>query len=185
MTDFAEIWSYLAQGPLLWLTLTLAAYVAGDALSRRLERHPLANPVLVAGALIVAVLLVTGTGYAEYFEGAQFVHFLLGPATVALAVPLWKNRALVRANLLPMAMALAAGSLAAAASAVPAARQRIGPGLPCPIPLPIGWFPRPLEREASELDRGWSRSAAGALPRRTPAEPQVEAVQRQESGGAP
>ncbi len=116
--DIKSLWVYLSASPLLWLTLTLTAYVAGDALSRRLKRHPLANPVLIAGGLIVAVLLATGTGYSAYFEGAQFVHFLLGPATVALAVPLWKNRALVRANLVPMAAALAAGSLAAAASAV-------------------------------------------------------------------
>lgn len=116
--DVKSLWVYLSASPLLWLTLTLAAYVAGDALSRALKRHPLANPVLVAGGLIVLVLLATGTGYATYFEGAQFVHFLLGPATVALAVPLWKNRALVRENLWPMAAALAAGSLAAALSAV-------------------------------------------------------------------
>ncbi|MBK8457152.1 MAG: LrgB family protein [Phyllobacteriaceae bacterium] len=112
------IWVYLSDSPLLWLTLTLAAYVAGDALSRRLNRHPLANPVIVAAAAIIALLLATRTEYGAYFDGAQFVHFLLGPATVALAVPLWKNRALVRANLLPMAAALAAGSAVAALSAV-------------------------------------------------------------------
>lgn len=116
--DVKAIWVYLSASPLLWLTLTLIAYVAGDALSRRMNRHPLANPVIVAASVIVAVLLATGTNYDAYFDGAQFVHFLLGPATVALAVPLWKNRALVRENLLPMAAALAAGSVAAAASAV-------------------------------------------------------------------
>lgn len=116
--DVKAIWVYLSASPLLWLTLTLAAYVAGDALSRRLNRHPLANPVIVAAAAIIALLLATGTEYGAYFDGAQFVHFLLGPATVALAVPLWKNRALVRANLLPMAAALAAGSAVAALSAV-------------------------------------------------------------------
>ncbi len=116
--DIRSLWVYLSASPLLWLTLTLAAYVAGDALSRRLNRHPLANPVLVAGGIIVGVLLVTGTGYPAYFEGAQFVHFLLGPATVALAVPLWRNRVLVRENLVAMAAALAAGSIVAALSAV-------------------------------------------------------------------
>jgi len=116
--DLRALWVYLAASPLLWLTLTLAAYAAGDALSRRLSRHPLANPVVVAAALIIAVLLMSGTSYETYFDGAQFVHFLLGPATVALAVPLWKNRVLVRANLLPMTAALAAGSTVAALSAV-------------------------------------------------------------------
>ncbi len=116
--DVKALWVYLSASPLLWLTLTLAAYVAADALSRRLSRHPLANPVALAAAAIIAVLLATGTDYSAYFEGAQFVHFLLGPATVALAVPLWKNRALVRANLGAMAAALTVGSLVAAASAV-------------------------------------------------------------------
>lgn len=116
--DLQTLWVYLSARPLVWLTLTLAAYVAGDALSRRLNRHPLANPVIAAAALIVAVLLATGTDYSAYFDGAQFVHFLLGPATVSLAVPMWKNRALVRANLWPMAAALAAGAATASLSAV-------------------------------------------------------------------
>ena len=48
MTEFAEIWSYLAAGPLLWLTVTLAAYVVGDGLAKAARRAALANPVLIA-----------------------------------------------------------------------------------------------------------------------------------------
>jgi predicted murein hydrolase (TIGR00659 family) len=119
MTPIATgIWVYLAASPLLWLTATLSAYVAADMISARLGRHPLANPVVIAAAALVALLLATGTDYAAYFDGAQFVHFLLGPATVALAIPLWRNFALVRRALLPMAAALLAGSVTAAASAV-------------------------------------------------------------------
>jgi predicted murein hydrolase (TIGR00659 family) len=114
----ASIWVYLSASPLLWLTATLSAYVAADMISARLGRHPLANPVVIAAAALVGLLLATGTDYAAYFEGAQFVHFLLGPATVALAIPLWRNLALVRRALLPMAAALLAGSVTAAASAV-------------------------------------------------------------------
>ena len=88
MTDFAEIWSYLAQGPLVWLTLTLVAYVIGDLVAETAHRAPLANPVLIAVILLALMLWATATPYPVYFEGAQFVHFLLGPATVALAVPL-------------------------------------------------------------------------------------------------
>jgi predicted murein hydrolase (TIGR00659 family) len=113
-----EVWVYLAESPLLWLTLTLVAYVIGDSLSARAGRHPLVNPVVIAAALLVATLTLTGTPYADYFQGAQFVHFLLGPATVALAVPLWRNRAKVAENLLPMCAALFAGSLTAIVSAV-------------------------------------------------------------------
>ena len=64
------------------------------------------------------MLAATGTPYATYFGGAQFVHFLLGPATVALAVPLWRNLAHVRRALPAMAAALLAGSVTAASSAV-------------------------------------------------------------------
>lgn len=111
--NVALIWSYLTQGPLLWLTLTLTAYLAGDAISRLTRRQPLANPVLIAVVVIGLVLGVTGTDYAHYFEGAQFVHFMLGPATVCLAVPLHANLGRVRQAALPMLAALLAGSLTA------------------------------------------------------------------------
>ena len=91
MTDFIEIWSYLSRGPLLWLTATLLAYAAGDACFRAANRMPLVNPVLIAVALLGALLWATATPYSTYFDGAQFVHFLLGPATVALAIPLALN----------------------------------------------------------------------------------------------
>ena len=116
--DVNELWVYLSASPLLWLTATLAAYWIGDTLSARLGRHALANPVVIAAALLSALLLATGTDYASFFDGAQFVHFLLGPATVALAIPLYRNLAIVKRALLPMAAALLAGSITAAASAV-------------------------------------------------------------------
>ncbi len=65
-----------------------------------------------------ALLRLTATDYQTYFNGAQFVHFLLGSATVALGVPLYRNRALIRRNLLPMAAALIVGSIVAVVSAV-------------------------------------------------------------------
>ena len=74
-------------------------------------RHPLANPVLVAVVFVALVLAFTDTPYPTYFEGAQFVHFLLGPATVVLAFPLYERRATVMRALVPMLAALAAGSV--------------------------------------------------------------------------
>ena len=118
MADFTEIWSYLSQGPLLWLTATLIAYGIGEAASRAARRRPLVNPVLIAVAVLALVLRATGTPYATYFAGAQFVHFLLGPATVALALPLYLNLPHVRRAALPIAAALVAGSLTAAVSAL-------------------------------------------------------------------
>lgn len=122
MRDFAEIWGYLAQGPLLWLTATLIAYLVGDTLSRASGRQPWVNPVLIAVILLAGVLWASGTPYPVYFEGAQFVHFMLGPATVALAMPLYANRVHIRRAALPMLAALIAGSLTAIVTALGVAK---------------------------------------------------------------
>ncbi len=122
MTDFTDIWSYLSRGPLLWLTATLAAYAIGDACFRAAKRRPIFNPVLIAVAILAAMLAVTKTPYATYFEGAQFVHFLLGPATVCLALPLWENLPKVRRAALPLLAALLAGSATAVVSALAIAK---------------------------------------------------------------
>jgi predicted murein hydrolase (TIGR00659 family) len=122
MPDFAEIWSYLAQGPLVWLTLTLVAYVVGDALAEWAGRRPAANPVLIAVILLAGMLWATQTPYATYFEGAQFVHFLLGPATVALAVPMHAQGTRLRRAILPVLAGVAVGSVVAVTSALLIAR---------------------------------------------------------------
>jgi predicted murein hydrolase (TIGR00659 family) len=113
-----SLWVYLSQTPLLWLTVTLLVYAVTDAVSLATNRHPLANPVLHAMWIIGLFLVLTGTTYTTYFGGAQFVHFLLGPATVALAVPLYENRKLVMASILPMLAALLVGCVTAIASVV-------------------------------------------------------------------
>ncbi|TVS01685.1 MAG: LrgB family protein [Rhodobacteraceae bacterium] len=118
MLEMVEIWSYLTESPLIWLTATLLAYIFGDWCATRAGRAPLVNPVLVAVLLLAGLLWLTGTSYATYFEGAQFVHFLLGPATVALAVPLWLNRDSVRRAALPILAALVVGSCVALLSAL-------------------------------------------------------------------
>ncbi len=113
-----EIWVYLAASPLLGLTLTLLAYQGAVWLNRRCGGHPLANPVLLAVVVLVALLAATGTPYQTYFDGAQFVHFLLGPATVALAIPLYTQFDRLKRMAGPLLVALLAGSLTAALSAV-------------------------------------------------------------------
>jgi predicted murein hydrolase (TIGR00659 family) len=117
-STIAHLWVYLHTQPLLWLAATLAAYACGATLHQRAGGNPLVNAVAIATALLVSVLVGTGTSYATYFEGAQFVHFLLGPATVALAVPMFRNRHVLARAALPILAALLAGSITAAASAV-------------------------------------------------------------------
>jgi predicted murein hydrolase (TIGR00659 family) len=118
MSDFVSLWVYLSGSPLLWLTATLVAYVIADAIAVACKRHPLANPVLMAVILVAGMLLATGTKYPTYFAGAQFVHFLLGPATVALAIPLFRYLPHVKRTAVPMAVALVVGSFTAVVSAV-------------------------------------------------------------------
>jgi predicted murein hydrolase (TIGR00659 family) len=112
-----RIWVYLEQTPLLWLTATIGIYQLAAATSRRFGSPALLNPVLLAIAALVGLLLLTGTPYEAYFDGAQFVHFLLGPATVALAVPLYhasgKLRQVVGPGLAALAIGSAVGVLAA------------------------------------------------------------------------
>jgi putative effector of murein hydrolase len=112
------LWVYLSQTPLLWLTVTLLVYAMTDALSQATGRNALANPVLHAMWIIGVFLTLTGTSYETYFGGAQFVHFLLGPATVALAVPLYEHRRAILAAILPMLLALVVGSVVAIVSVV-------------------------------------------------------------------
>jgi predicted murein hydrolase (TIGR00659 family) len=114
----SSIWVYLSASPLLWLTATLWAYLGAHWLHERSGRNPLVNSVTIAVIALIVVLLATGTQYETYFQGAQFVHFLLGPATVALAVPLYNNLSTVQRLLVPMMVALVAGSLTAIVSAV-------------------------------------------------------------------
>lgn len=114
----SELWVYLSASPLLGLTITLLAYQAAFWLYRRSGTNPLANPVLIAVTMLVLFLWLTSTRYETYFAGAQFVHFLLGPATVALAIPLYQQIRRVRAMLLPVVVGLLAGSLSAVLSAV-------------------------------------------------------------------
>ncbi|MGH8727390.1 MAG: LrgB family protein [Burkholderiales bacterium] len=115
---FFEIWVYLSASPLLWLTVTLLAYQAAYLIYRASGMNPLANPVLISVSFIVCVLLASGTPYETYFDGAQFVHFLIGPSTVALAIPLYAQLERLKAMFVPVMIATLVGSITAIGSAV-------------------------------------------------------------------
>lgn len=113
-----ELWVYLATEPLLWLTATLVAYQLGLFAQKRAAGSPLLNPVLIAVILLMALLALSGISYQTYFAGAQFVHFLLGTATVGLALPLWREGARLARRAVPLMTALLCGSTTAVASAL-------------------------------------------------------------------
>lgn len=111
-----QLWVYLSGNPLLSLLATLVAFMLATRINRLAKGSPVAHPVLVAIALLIVFLLLTGIDYNVYFEGAQFIHFLLGPATVALAIPLFDHRERVRRMLVPIMLACVAGIVTAVAS---------------------------------------------------------------------
>ena len=118
MNDFVQLWVYLSATPLFGLTATLLAYACVNQLYLQTGQASWANPVLWSIVLLAALLSWTGTPYPTYFSGAQFIHFLLGPAVVALAWPLWERWPEVQKNALPLLLAALAGGAAAGASAV-------------------------------------------------------------------
>ena len=157
MNNLAETWVYLSASPLFHLTLTLAAFQIASFVFEKGGRNPLLNPVLGAVALVVALLALTGTDYFTYFEGAQFVHFLLGPATVALAIPLYRQWHHVRASWLAIGASMLTGSLAAIVTAVATlwfAGNQSQPLLQWASPE--SWVVCPRSRPSLSLSRAYS-----------------------------
>lgn len=113
-----DIWNLLGGNSLFWLTLTVGIFLLAERVSRATGNHPLANPVLLSIGLIVTILRLGEVDYAAYLAGSQLIYFILGPATVALAVPLWRHRRQVREMALPILAALAVGAPFAMASAL-------------------------------------------------------------------
>ena len=160
---------WLAASPLPWLVLTLVAYALALALYRRSGAHPLLIPVLTAVAAIVALLMLSGTPYATYRRGVELLNFMIGPATVALAVPLFAQRGRIRQLWRPIGAALLVGCVVAIVSACCwpgrwAARARrccrSRPSRP-PCPLPCPW---PSAPAACPRSRPWpwpSRASRG------------------------
>ena len=122
MQGLFHLWVYLETTPLLGLAATLLVFRGAAGLARLAGGHALANPVLIAIAVLACLLLATGTPYSAYFQGAQYVHFLLGPATVALALPMYANLRRIRHSARASLPALVLGSITAAASAMVIAR---------------------------------------------------------------
>jgi putative effector of murein hydrolase len=122
LPEIREIWVYLSGSPLLALTLTLAAWQLGTLAYEKSGRNPLVNPVAIAVAAVAATIVAIGMPYATYFEGAQFVHFLLGTATVALAVPIHRGLDALRGRVVPLVAALLGGGTVSIATALGAAR---------------------------------------------------------------
>lgn len=129
-----EIWVYLSGSPLAALVLTLGAYHVGTLAYDRSGRHPVVNPVAIAVLLVAVAITALDMPYPTYFEGAQFVHFLLGTATVSLAVPIYRGLDAMAGRAMPLLLALLAGGATSIATAVGIARLfGVDPAVAAPL----------------------------------------------------
>jgi predicted murein hydrolase (TIGR00659 family) len=106
-----SIWVYLQAEPLFWLTLTIGSYLVGDYLYKKSKLFPLVNPVAISILIISLVLINLNISYERYFDGAKFIHFMLGPATVALAIPIYKQFKVIQKEAFSISVSLITGSL--------------------------------------------------------------------------
>lgn len=97
---------YISSTPLTWLLLTLASFKLGIIIYEKSNKQTLLQPIIVSYLLIMGIILLTGTTYEEYFKGVEIIHFFLGPATVALALPLYNNLKHIKSLFVPVAITL-------------------------------------------------------------------------------
>jgi len=132
---FFHVWAYLQTQPLLGLTATLCTWELASFLDARAGHKAFTNPTVLSIIFLAAALLITRTPYSAYFTGAQYVHFLLGPATAALAIPMYANLPAIRRNFTAIIISLSAGSIAAASSAMLIAKLL---GAPAQVVISLG-----------------------------------------------
>lgn len=115
--DWQGAWQALIHHPLFGIGITLGAYQVAVAAYER-TRWVFLQPVLVSMLTVIGILLLCGLGFAEYKNSVEVMTLLLGPATVALAIPLYLNLRRIRQLLWPILLTLMiAGSLATALGA--------------------------------------------------------------------
>lgn len=118
LTRFAATFDSLAHEPSTWLCATLLAYAFGMWLYKKSGYRTIFTPLLTSIVVLVLGLRIAGVDYPTYSKGGDLIHFLLGPATVALAVPLYEQRLRLAKLWLPLLCGLAAGGTTAIVSAV-------------------------------------------------------------------
>lgn len=115
--------SAISLTDIFWLTFSLVTYFAAVQLCNRLHNSALANPLLMSTSVVMVSLVLVSPNFdpqiakAHYESAADILLFMLGPATVALALPLYDTRHLIMARPKPIIIALMTGSLTAIVSA--------------------------------------------------------------------
>ncbi len=103
----------LLNSPLFGMGLTIIIYCACEFLVRRLELNIVPSIVFACPIIILFLLYVPNVSYQQYQIGADFINFLLGPATIALALPLYRNRQVIKENALSISVGILVATLSA------------------------------------------------------------------------
>lgn len=97
---------YLNTTPLVWLIITIGAFKIGIIIYEKFNKNTFLQPIIVSYFMIMTLIFLTNTSYERYFESVQIIHFFLGTATVALALPLYKNLKYIKELILPIILTL-------------------------------------------------------------------------------
>ena len=109
--------SAIINSPLFGILLTLVAFEIGVTISKKFK-YSFLNPLLIANILIVGFLLLTGISLESYNVGGDYISVLLSPATVVLAVPLYKQISKLKQFWKPILTGIFAGSLTSMACVI-------------------------------------------------------------------
>ncbi len=104
--NFDALLEYINSTPLVWLIITIGAFKIGIIVYEKFNKNTFLQPIIVAYLIIVTLVLMTNTSYEKYFDSVQIIHFFLGTATVALALPLYKNLKYIKELILPIILTL-------------------------------------------------------------------------------
>jgi putative effector of murein hydrolase len=100
--NYNALAEYINQTPLTWLVVTLVSYKLGILIYEKFNKHTLLQPIITSYIVILSLIVYTNTSFEDYFKSVEIIHFFLGPATVALAVPLYKNLKHLKALFIPI-----------------------------------------------------------------------------------
>jgi putative effector of murein hydrolase len=104
--NYESLVTYIQTTPLTWLIATLAAFKLGIIIYEKCNKHTLLQPIIIAYVILLSLIIYTDTSFEEYFKSVEIIHFFLGPATVALALPLYKNLKYIKSLFMPIVLTL-------------------------------------------------------------------------------
>jgi len=112
---YSTVWDFMPQSWLQWglLLLTIGLYWVGRYFYLRSRLNPLLIPVLTVVVVLVAFLSFAGIPYEHYAQSTKGLQLLIGPATVAMAIPLYMHLPTIKRLWRPLAVSLVAGSVVA------------------------------------------------------------------------